>query len=108
MNAVKLRKTLLLIGGVPLLVYPLVFWEGLMVLGGGVEWGHQSAVLKVVMRIFFAMAIAYPLVYIPCAIKAVRMAKQGRQESALKICKVPLAFLALLGVLFFTCGLLES
>lgn len=108
MKAMKLRKALLLIGGLPLLVYPFVFLGGVMVIGGGVEWGNASAAYKVMLRSFFAGAMVYPLIYIPCAIKAVLMAKEGREESALKMCKVPLVLIALLGMLFFTCGLLES
>lgn len=103
----QLRTTLLLIGGLPLLAYPAVFLAGVMSLAGE-RTGNESAVLVIVARSFLIGSMVYPLIYVPCAMAAVSMAKKGRAESALKICKVPLVFLAALGVLFFTWAQLDS
>ena len=103
----QLRTKFLLIGGLPLLAYPAVFLAGVMSLAGE-STGNESAVLVIVARSFLIGSMAYPLIYVPCAIAAVSTAKEGVEDRALKISKVPLIFLAVLGILLFAWAQLDG
>jgi hypothetical protein len=91
-------RGMLLLGGLPLLAYPFVFLAGAMSLGG-VWTGHEPTLLVIVARSFLIGSMAYPLVYVPCAIAAVIIARK-QEALAQKVSAVPVVFLLALAVLF--------
>jgi hypothetical protein len=92
------RITLVLIaGGLPLLVYPAVVIASIMGLAAP-RTGHEPALEIGIANSFYIGTIAYPLIYVACALIAIVMRQNGAR--AFKIGTVPLAFLAMLGVLF--------
>lgn len=89
----------LLVGFVPLLIYPWGLVVGVMMLSY-LRAGDEPALLMAIVYCFFAGAVVYPLVYGFCAIAAIWKLKKQEAKLALKISLVPLAFLFMLAVLF--------
>jgi hypothetical protein len=89
----------LVLGGLPLPIYPGILLAGVMSLAGE-RTGDEPALLMTVVKSFLFGSILYPLVYIPCAIAAVRTAKKQEEALAFKLSMVPLVFLSVLVVLF--------
>jgi hypothetical protein len=88
----------LIVGGLPLLVYPAVLGAGIMSLAAE-RTGDEPALLMAIVNSFLIGSIVYPLVYVPCAIGAVWRAKEQDAALAFKISIMPLVFLAVLVVL---------
>ena len=89
----------LIAGGLPLLVYPAVLLAGIMSLAGERTGDEPPALLMAIVTSFLIGSIVYPLVYVPCAVAAVRKAKKQEAALAFKISMVPLIFLAVLAIL---------
>jgi hypothetical protein len=88
----------LVLGGLPLPIYPGVLLAGIMSLGGS-RTGDEPALLMAIVTSFLIGSIAYPLIYIPCAVAAVRAAKRQEESLAFKISIVPLVFISVLAML---------
>jgi hypothetical protein len=90
----------LVLGDLPLLLYPFVVIAGVMSLAGHVS-GDEPLLLLAVARSFIWGSLAYPAVYIPCLVVACAL-KQNRKKAALRFSVAPvlylLALIALLGV----------
>jgi hypothetical protein len=95
---------LLVLGGIPLFLYPAVLFANLMSLAGH-RSGNEPALLMVVVYSFLLGSLAYPVVYIVCVIKALAQAgKDGK--AALWFAAGPLGYLLLLvGLMFLWLGL---
>ena len=93
----------LIIGGLPLLAYPAVLLAGVMSLSAmQMEDSPDSpAFLNVLAKIFLFGTMGYPLIYVASAIAAVSLAKGQNEALAVKISKVPMMFIAGLGILLF-------
>lgn len=89
----------LIVGGLPLLIYPGVVLGGLMGLSG-VWSGNEPLWLVVVVKSSLIGSISYPLVYFASAVAAVVMTINKRTAIAFKISLIPLAYLLVLGLLF--------
>jgi len=87
----------LIAGGLPLLIYPAVVIASFMGLVAQ-RTGSEPALEIGIANSFYIGTIAYPLIYVACALIAIVMRQNGAR--AFKIGTVPLAFLAMLGVLF--------
>ena len=86
----------LVLGALPLLVYPGILVAGVMSLAGH-RTGNEPALQMAIAQTFLWGTIAYPLVYFPCLVFALVMRKR-RERAALRASTIPFQFLALLAV----------
>ena len=89
----------LILGALPLPLYPAVAVASLMSLAGQREGGEGSLPVLAVSRGFLVGSLAYPLVFLACVAVALVLRK-SRPAVATRITEIPLYFLILLGVLF--------
>jgi hypothetical protein len=89
----------IVLGGLPLLVYPFVLLADVMSLAG--EQSGKRTLLTVVARAFLWTSLAYPVVYLPCLSQARSLFKKMHEEAALGFCVAPLGYLIIVVVLFF-------
>lgn len=86
---------LLLLGALPLLIYPFVLLANVMSLAG--HWsGNEPLGLVVTVYAFLIGSTAYPAVYIFHRVYANALLKQNKTEAALRYSVGPLLYLALL------------
>ncbi|MBD2463493.1 hypothetical protein H6G89_21035 [Oscillatoria sp. FACHB-1407] len=104
----RFKTTLaLIIGGLPLLIYPGVFLAGAM--GLAAPWsGDAERLLMAVVKSALIGSISYPLVYFASLIAALVMAITQRIAIAFKISLIPLAYLLVLSLLFIVWILLNQ
>lgn len=91
-------KNRLIMGGLPLGIYPFVAIASLMSLAGHTT-GEENAFLMAVARSFQIASLIYPVVYIACLIAALVIRKHS-EVFAVRVASVPLYFLGLLCLLF--------
>jgi hypothetical protein len=95
----SLAIVFLVIGALPLPVYPFVLLADVMSLAGE-RSGKDPLLLTVVSRSFQLGSMAYPLVYVPCLVAAIRRLMGHDPHAAAIISAIPLGLLALLAILF--------
>lgn len=98
--------TALILGGLPLLLYPFVFLAGVMSLGGH-RTGDEPLLLMAVAYVCVLGSLVYPVVYGCCLVATFVKKKQAKERAALWMSVVPLVFLVLLGGLFIAWSNLE-
>jgi hypothetical protein len=96
---------LLVLGGIPLLIYPSVLLASLMSLAGH-RSGNEPVSLMIVVYSFLLGSLAYPVVYIVCVIYALGQAGT-RERAALWFAAGPLGYLLLLVGLMVLWGGME-
>ena len=87
-------KARLVVGALPLLVYPFVARASFMSLAGETQ-GNEPLPLMIAARLFQVTSLVYPLVYVGSLIVAVSARKQN-VALARRAASVPLWFLALI------------
>jgi hypothetical protein len=92
-------KVLLIVGAVPLLVYPFAAMASLMSLAAHTS-GKEPVLMMIAARGFQISSLLDPLVYFGCLVAAVALKGKGRGAMAGKIASVPLFFLVLIAVFF--------
>jgi hypothetical protein len=96
----------LIVGGLPLILYPGALIGGLISLSG--VWNeNESLLLIVVVKSCLIGSISYPLIYITSAVVSVVMARRQRIAIAFKISLIPLIYLLILSLLFVVWALLN-
>lgn len=85
----------LLIGAVPLLIYPIVFLASVMSLGAH-RSGDEPLLLMVVFAVFLMGALAYPIVYGVCAWLTVVRVTNDQDDAARRVATFPLWYLGAL------------
>lgn len=100
------RLPQLILGGVPLIVYPAVLLASVMSLAG-VRTGYEPWLMRIVVPSFLVGSIIYPLVYIVSIGLVVWAEYQGRSLFSLRASVLPLLYLLLLGVLFLAWAWLD-
>jgi hypothetical protein len=91
-------KSQLIVGGLPLLLYPFIAIASAMSLGG-YSTGTERTLLMIVARGFQIGSLVYPLVYVGCLIAALVVRKK-KESAAATIASVPLWFLGMVCLLF--------
>jgi hypothetical protein len=86
-------KGLLVIGALPLLIYPFVALASVMSLAGHTD-GKEPGLLMAVARGFQITSLLYPVVYVGALVGAVSLRKT-KEVIARRIATIPLWFLAL-------------
>jgi len=86
---------LMIIGALPLLIYPFVLLANMMALAGH-RSGHEPVILLLIAFAFVLGTTAYPVVYILCVVAAVACVKKARGAPAVAYSAAPLAYLALM------------
>jgi hypothetical protein len=87
----------LILGGLPLVVYPAVLVASFMGLAGH-RTGNEAWWEIALANTFYLGTIAYPLLYIAGLIFALVMRKRERPRAGVVASVAPLAFLALLAI----------
>jgi hypothetical protein len=90
----------LVLGGLPLLVYPFVLLADVMSLAAQ-RSGKDPLLLTILSRSFQLGSLIYPLVYLPCLAAAIFRLKAHNQRGAVVISAIPVILLILLAILFF-------
>jgi hypothetical protein len=98
-------KGRLIIGALPLLIYPFVALASVMSLAGHTD-GSEPVLLMVMARGFQITSLFYPVVYLCSLVAAVSLRKQ-KEVAAVRIASIPLSFLALITLLFIGWFFLE-
>ena len=88
----------LILGALPLLLYPIAFLTVLMSLLGQ-RSGAEPILLVVLVYAFLLGSLAYPVVYIFCLLKTRSKRAKNENEAALRFSVFPLGYLLALGVL---------
>lgn len=97
---------LLVIGALPLLIYPFVALASLMSLLG-YRSGDEPFLVVIAAGAFLITSLLYPLVYVRC-LRAAREVQSTDPEGAVKIAAIPLWTLGLIIVLFVVWYLLGA
>ena len=84
----------LILGALPLVVYPFVLLANIMGLAGQ-RSGNESLVLVLISYVFYAATTVYPLVYLPCAGIAIVRARK-KSNGALGFAFAPIGYLLFL------------
>jgi hypothetical protein len=91
---------LLIVGGLPLSIYPIVLIANVMSLAAERSDAKSGSVsLLLVVKAFLWSSTAYPLVYIPCGLIAFKMIRAGRLESGMWLATAPVVLLVLIVLL---------
>lgn len=90
---------LLTLGGLPLLIYPLIFFANMMSLGAEAT-GREPLLLRFIAGGFLWSSLLYPLVYLCFRKLAKRRLTAGNGRAACLHSALPLAYLAVV-LLFF-------
>lgn len=90
---------LLLVGALPLLIYPLLLPAFVMSLFGH-KTGNEPMQLVLVVYSFLLGSLAYPGVFAVCAVLAVIQTRSNRNWMALGFAALPYLYLVLLAGLF--------
>lgn len=88
---------LLAVGALPLLIYPFIFLAGIMSLVGDTRNAGPLPVL-LITYVTLLGSLAYPMVYLPSAVLALRSLKQ--KAPAVRLSAIPLTYLAAVAGLF--------
>jgi hypothetical protein len=87
----------LILGALPLLIYPIIFMAGIMGLGGH-RTGNEPLLLMLAAYSFLLTSLAYPLVYFICLFGTER---QKNKDDAKRWSLAPLKYLLVVIVLMF-------
>lgn len=96
-TSTPLSLILLVMGALPLLIYPFIFLAGIMSLAGDTSNAGPWPVLLIAF-VALLSSLAYPIVYLPCAFRAIR--RLTKKEPAVRLSAVPLIYLAAVGIVF--------
>jgi hypothetical protein len=88
----------LVLGGLPLIIYPAVLVASVMGLAGH-RTGNEAWWEVALTNTFYLGTIAYPLLYVAGLVFALVMRKRGRPRAGVVASVAPLAFLALLALM---------
>ncbi len=100
MSAKLCAYLLLVVGGLPLPIYPFVLLANVMSLAAERADDKSGSVsLLLVVKAFLWSSTAYPLVYVPCGLMAFKMIRAGRMESGLWLAGVPVVLLVFIVLL---------
>jgi hypothetical protein len=98
------RKLLVVLGFIPLLIYPVVLMANFMSLAAPRTAGDET--LNILFNAFLVGSTAYPFVYCPCAWISESMDEKSKSERlALALSFVPLVYLFIVSLLFLAGGL---
>lgn len=92
---------LLIVGGVPLLIYPFILLANVMSLAGTKSSTPVPLMQTLIANAFLWSSTLYPLVYIGCGIAAIVCASGGHSAAAFKLSVVPLLYVVLCVLLMF-------
>src|SRR5262249_29860256 len=92
---------LLLLGGAPLLVYPFVLLANVMSLAAeptrvAKRWTRNELIAKA----FLWTSTAYPIIFVPVCMNAIRAIQAGKIAIALELAAIPVVTLAIIAVLY--------
>jgi hypothetical protein len=102
----RLRTLLIVLGFIPLLIWPAVFLADIMGLAAP-RTGHEPQLTITLFTAFLVGSMAYPLVYCPCALVSESI-DQKSKRLALALSVVPLVYLFVVVLLFLSCGWAEE
>jgi hypothetical protein len=91
-------KSALIIGAIPLLIYPGILLAGIMSTAAP-QGPVPSLLLTWASKAFFFASIAYPAVYLPCLVAFWAMKIYKHETIAAKLAIIPLGYLGLIIVL---------
>ena len=95
----SLRKLLLVLGAIPLLIWPAVFAAGIMGLAAP-RTGDEPQWMIILWNAFLIGSMAYPLVYCPCFFVSESLNEKSKSERlAEALSFVPLVYLAVFSLL---------
>jgi len=95
---------LLIIGALPVLAYGGILIAGVMGLASTGSSVRTPLLMQIAEKSFLWGTLAYPLVYIPCAI----VARNSSTPTSLFWSLIPLAYVVLMGLLFLLWGWLQD
>jgi len=95
----RLRTLLVVLGFIPLLIWPAVLGAGIMGLAAP-RTGHEPKLMVILSTAFLVGSMAYPLVYRPCALFSESM-DQKSERLALALSVAPLVYLFAMALLLF-------
>ena len=96
----RLRTLLLVLGFLPLLIYPGVLLAGIMGLAAP-RTGHEPQLMIILFNAFLVGSLAYPVVYCPCAWISESLNEKSKSERlAEALSFVPLVYLSVVSLLF--------
>jgi len=100
----SLRKPLIVLGFIPLLIYPGVLVAGIMGLAAP-RTGHEPQMEIILGNAFLIGSVAYPVVYCICAWISETLHEKSKSERlAEALAFVPLVYLSVLSLLFLVGG----
>jgi len=92
---------LLIVGALPLLIYPVVLVANVMSFAGTPSSTPVPLMQKLASMAFLWASTLYPVVYIGCLIAAITYSRGGDPAMAFKLSAAPLAYLGLCVLLMF-------
>jgi len=102
----RLRTLLLVLGFLPLLIYPGVLLAGIMGLAAP-RTGHEPQLMIILFNAFLVGSLAYPVAYCSFAWMSESI-DQKSERLALALSAVPLGYLFIVVLLFLSCGWAEN
>jgi len=90
----------LLVGGVPLIVYPVVLLANVMALAGQPPANPLPLYQQFIVKGFLWGATLYPIVYLSCFTKAIGFSRQQDYRRAVITALLPLLYLVGVAMLF--------
>ena len=92
---------LLIVGAVPLLIYPFILIANIMSFAGTPSSTPVPASQWIMSKAFLWSSTLYPVVYFGCLIAAIVCSRSGDSAMAFKLAAAPLAYLVLCVLLMF-------
>jgi len=89
----------LILGGLPLIIYPFILLADVMSLAAPRSSGDRK-LLSFVSRAFQIASLLYPAVYVGCVRLALGSQRAGREWLAVAASALPLLYLVMVGLLF--------
>lgn len=90
---------LLIVGALPLLIYPFILLANIMSFAGTKSSTPVPLMQTVMSQAFLWSSTLYPVAYVACLIAAVTCSRSGNGAMALKLAAAPLLYLGLCVVL---------
>lgn len=99
-SKVFMSTLLLVIGGVPLLIYPFVFLANMMQLAAFGEQSNVNIYLEIIVHLFIITSILYPLTFICCF-------RSKKKTEKIFISALPLFHIAIILLIGYIWSVLE-
>jgi hypothetical protein len=90
---------LLIVGGLPFIIYPVVLISNFMLLSG-ITTGNQTLGQLVMSYVLIITTTVYPLIYVICLLFVIARMKENKQKIALGFSIGPLGYLAVIVAVF--------